>query len=122
MLSVHREDCERATQPYSSGGEVRFFQAQDQPSVTTHVRVGNRVFSHSLDVVSKMYIHIKYSISFSPAQYQKRYLSQSLIVFVVSSDVLNFHGHSQCPCINVARLSVLHYDTIAYAFNIPGKS
>ena len=36
-------------------GEVRFFQAQDQPSVTTHVRVGNRVFSHSLDVVSKMH-------------------------------------------------------------------
>ena len=34
-------------------GKVRFFQAQDQPSVTTHVRVGNRVFSHSLDVVSK---------------------------------------------------------------------
>ena len=34
-------------------GEVRFFQAQDQPSATTHVRVGNRVFSHTLDVVSK---------------------------------------------------------------------
>ena len=63
MLSVHRADCERATQPYSSGGGgggggVRFFQAQDQPSVTTHVRVGNRVFSHSLDVVSKMHIHV----------------------------------------------------------------
>ena len=55
-------------------GEVRFFQAQDQPSVTTHVRVGNRVFSHSLDVVSKMHIHIIYS-HFSPAQYQKLYLS-----------------------------------------------
>ena len=39
-------------------GEVRFFQAQDQPSGTTHVPVGNRVFSHSLDVVSKMNIHI----------------------------------------------------------------
>ena len=55
-------------------GEVRFFQAQDQSSVTTHVRVGNRVFSHSLDIVSKMYIHILYS-HVSPAQYQKRYLS-----------------------------------------------
>ena len=55
-------------------GEVRFFQAQDQPSVTTHVCVGNRVFSHSLDVVSNMYIHIIYShfspaVIFSPAQY-----------------------------------------------------
>ena len=75
MLSVNRADCERATQPYSSGGGgVRFFQAQDQPSVITHVLVGNRLFSHSFDVVSKMYIHIIYSI-FSPAQYQKRYLS-----------------------------------------------
>ena len=74
MLSVHRADCERATQPYSSGGGGTIFQAQDQPSVTTHVRVGNRVFSHSLDFVSKIYIHIIYGI-FSPAQYQKRYLS-----------------------------------------------
>ena len=38
--------------------------------------------------------------------------------FVVSSDVLNFHGHSQCPCINVARFSVLHYATVAHAVNI----
>ena len=79
MLSVHRADCERATQPYSSGGGGTIFQAQDQPSVTTHVRVGNRVFSHTLEktlgVVSKMYIHIMYSHLFSPAQYQKRYLS-----------------------------------------------
>ena len=76
MLSVHRSDCERATQPYSSGwgGGVRFSQAQDQPSVTIHVRVGNRVVSHSFDVVSKMYKHIIYS-HFSPAQYQKRYFS-----------------------------------------------
>ena len=36
--------------------------------------------------------------------------------------MLNFHGHSQCPCINVSRLSVLHYDTVAYVVNIPGKS
>ena len=75
MLSVHRSDCERATQPYSSGGGgVRFSQAQDQSSVTILVRVGNRVVSHSFDVVSKMYKHIIYS-HFSPAQYQKRYLS-----------------------------------------------
>ena len=66
MLSVHRADCERATQPYSTGGGgVRFFQAQDQPSVTAHVRVGNRVFSHSLDVVSKMHIYIIYSQFFT---------------------------------------------------------
>ena len=64
MLSVHRADCERATQPYSSGRGVRFFQAQDQPSVTTHVRVGNRVFFHSLDVVSKMHNYIHYKQSF----------------------------------------------------------
>ena len=36
--------------------------------------------------------------------------------------MLNFHGHSQCPCINVARLSVLHYATVAHAVNTPGKS
>ena len=46
-------------------GEVLFFQAQDQPSVTTHVRVGNRVFSHSLDVFSKMHIYIIYSHFFT---------------------------------------------------------
>ena len=46
-------------------GEVRFFQAQDQPSVTTHARVGNRVFSHSLGVVSKMHIHIIYRHCFT---------------------------------------------------------
>ena len=75
MLSVHRADCERATQPYSSGGGGRFFQAQDQPSVTTHVRVGNPVFSHSLDVVSKMHIYTLYTVIISPAQYKKLYLS-----------------------------------------------
>ena len=32
---VHRAYCERATQPYSLGGEVRFLQAQDQQVVTT---------------------------------------------------------------------------------------
>ena len=32
MLSVHRADCERATQPYSSGVGGTIFQAQDQPS------------------------------------------------------------------------------------------
>ena len=41
---------------------------------------------------------------------------------VVSSNVLNFYCHSKCPCINVARLSVLYYDTIAHVVNIPGKS
>ena len=67
-------------------------------------------------------IYTLYTVVFSPAQYQKLCLSLSLIVFVVSSDVLNFHGHSQCPCINVARLSVLHYATVAHVVNIPGKS
>ena len=63
---MYRADAPPYTEQTASGllnftpveGEVRFFQAQDQPIVTTHVRVGNRVFSHSLDVVSKMYIHI----------------------------------------------------------------
>ena len=78
MLSVHRADCERATHPTPVEGEVRFFQAQDQPSVTTHIRVGNRVFSHSLDVVSKMHIYTLYTVIFSPAQYQKRYLRSKI--------------------------------------------
>ena len=103
-------------------GEVRFFQPQDQPSVTTHVRVGNRVFSHSLDVVSKMYIHIIYSCCFFTCTVSETLFKLITHCFVVSSDVLNFHGHSQCPCINVARLSVLHYDTVAHVVNIPGKS
>ena len=59
---------------WMGGGGLQFSQAQDQPSVTTHVRVGNRIVSHSFDVVSKMYKNIIYS-HFSPAQYQKRYLS-----------------------------------------------
>ena len=123
MLSVHRADCERATQPYSSGGGgVRFFQAQDQPSVTTHVRLGNPVFSHSLDVVSKMYIHIIYSFFFTCSTVSETLFKLITHCFVVSSNVLNFHGHSQCPCINVARLSVLHYDTVAHVVNIPGRS
>ena len=35
-VSVHRACCERATQPYSLGGGVRFVQAQDQ-QVLPHV-------------------------------------------------------------------------------------
>ena len=50
--------------PTPEEGEVRFFQAQNQPSVTTHVRVGNRVFSHSIDVVSKMFIYTSYTVIF----------------------------------------------------------
>ena len=61
-------------------------------------------------------IYTLYTVIFSPVQYQK------LIVFVVSSDVLNFYGHLQCPCINVARHSVLHYATVVHVVNIPGKS
>ena len=64
-------------------GEVRFSQVQDQPIVTTQVRVGNRVFSNSLDVVSKMNIHIIYS-HFSPAQYQKRCLKLITHCFLLS--------------------------------------
>ena len=85
MLSVHRADCERASQSYSSGGGVRFFQAQDQPIVTTHVRVDNRVFSHSLDVVSKMYIvYTLFTVIFSPAQYQERCLKLITPCFLLS--------------------------------------
>ena len=81
-LQYVQNSCSPYTDQTASGlpnptlveGEVRLSQAQDQPSVTIHVRVGNRVVSHSFDVVSKMYKHIIYS-HFSPAQYQKRYLS-----------------------------------------------
>ena len=59
-LQYVQSGCSPYTEQNASGlpnptpveGEVRFFQAHDQSSVTTHVRVGNRVFSHSLDVVS----------------------------------------------------------------------
>ena len=79
ILQYVQSYCSPYTEQTASGlpnptpveGEVRFFQAQEQPSVTTHVRVGNRVFSHSLDVVSKMHIYTLYTAT----QYQKRYLS-----------------------------------------------
>ena len=35
-VSVYRACCERATQPYSLGGEILFIQAQDQ-QVLPHV-------------------------------------------------------------------------------------
>ena len=73
-LSYTDQTASGLPNPTPVEGEVRFFQALDQPSVTIHVGVGNRVVSHSFDVVSKMYKHIIYS-HFSPAQYQKRYLS-----------------------------------------------
>ena len=47
---VHRACCERATQPYSLGGAVRFIKAQDQQVLPYVVREGNRVFTHSPDV------------------------------------------------------------------------
>ena len=87
----------------------------------TSVLVIECFLTRSMLFLKCIYTHYIQSF-FSPAQYQKRYLSLSLIVFVVSSDVLNFHGHLQCPCINVARLSVLHYATVAHAVNTPGKS
>ena len=75
----YEQTASRVAIPTPVEGKVRFFQVQDQPIVTTQVRVGNRVFSQSFGVVSKMNIHIIYS-HFSPAQYQKR----SLIVFLLS--------------------------------------
>ena len=73
-------------------------KAQDQPIATTHFRVGNRVFSHSLDVVSNMYIHIIYSQLFTCTISKTLFEVNHSLFFVVSSDVLNFHGHSQFPC------------------------
>ena len=68
IYSMYRVNALRTPSRLRAGppveGEVRFFQAQDQPSVTTHVRVGNRVFSHSLDVVSKMHIYTLYTVIF----------------------------------------------------------
>ena len=94
------------------GGGVRFFQVQDQPIVTTQVRVGNRVFSNSLDVVSKMYVLIIYS-HFSPAQYQKRCLKLITHCFCCLLRCVEF-SLSLTMSMRVARLSVLHYDTIAH--------
>ena len=50
IYSMYRACCERATQPYSPEGEVRFIQAQDQQVLPHVVENGNRVFTHSLDV------------------------------------------------------------------------
>ena len=59
-VSVHRACCERATQPYSLGGEVRFDQAQDQQVVTTR---SPRIVTECLltfSMLIKMYIYAIY--------------------------------------------------------------
>ena len=59
-------------------------------------------------------INTLYTVIFHLHNIKNAFLVNHSLFFVVSSDVLNFHGHSQCPCINVARHSVLHYDRIAH--------
>ena len=60
-VSVHRACCERATQPYSFGGEVRFDQAQDQQVVTTRSPwiVTECLFTRLMLI--KMYVYAIYS-------------------------------------------------------------
>ena len=60
-VSVHRACCERATQPYSLGGEIRFDQAQDQQVVTTR---SPRIVTECLltrSMLIKMYVYAIYS-------------------------------------------------------------
>ena len=110
MLSVHRADYERATQPFSSGGGGTSFPGS-RPVWVPHVRVGNRVFSHSLDVVFINYIY---------AYYLQSFLSQLISPLLFFLAVLPFveSCRTQCPCINGARSS---YDTIKHVVNLPGK-
>ena len=59
-VSIHRACCERATQPYSLGGGVRFDQAQDQQVVTTRsLRIVTEcLLTHSM--LFKMYVYAIY--------------------------------------------------------------
>ena len=50
--------------PVEGGGGYDFSRLKTSPWLP-HVRVSNRVFSHSLDAVFKMYIHIIYSHFFT---------------------------------------------------------
>ena len=102
-------------------GEVRFFQAQDQPSVTTYVRVGNRVFSHSLDVVSKMHIPqircgvLPISLHIETGRYRNLKVEERLCKVCDSQSVENeFHFIFDCKAYSQLRLMfynwiIMHY-------------
>ena len=123
ILSLHRADCERATQPYSSGGGGYDFSRLKTSRVLPHTSVLVIECFLARSMLFLKCIYTLYTVIFFQLHYMRNaiYFNHSLF-FVVSSDVLNFYGHSQCPCIYVARLCVLHYDTIAHVVNIPGKS
>ena len=85
----------------------------------TSVLVIECFLTRSMLFLKCIYTHYIQSF-FSPAQYQKRYLITDcfccLLRCVEFSRSLTMSMH------NVARLSVLHYATVAHAVNTPGKS
>ena len=116
IYSMYRVDALRTSSRLRAGyptllqwrGRYDFSRLKTSPWLP-HVRVGNRVFSHSIDVVFKMYMHIIYSYFFtctiSETLYNK--LITQLLFFLALLRFVEF-CHTQCPCINGARLSVLH--------------
>ena len=61
-----------------------------------------------------------FTVIFSPAQYQKHCLKLITHCFCCLLRCVEF-SRSLTMSMHVARLSVLHYDTIAHVVNIPGK-
>ena len=57
-VSVHQACCERATQSYSLGGEVRYVQAKDHQVVTTRSPwiVAEYLLTRSMLIT--MYVHV----------------------------------------------------------------
>ena len=53
---IHRACCERATQPYSLGGGVRFFQAQDQQVTTRRPKIVTECLL-TRSMLFKIYFH-----------------------------------------------------------------
>ena len=121
MLSVHRADCEQATQPDSIVGGYDFSRLKT-----------SRVLPHTSVLVIECFL--TRSMLFLKCIYT--HYIQSFFTCTISETICKLITHCFCcllRCVvfsrsltmsmhNVARLSVLHYATVAHAVNTPGKS
>ena len=117
IYSMYRVDALRTPSRLRAGyptllqwrGSYDFYQAQDQPhGYHTSVLVIECFLSRSMLFLKC--INILFTVIFcSHAQYQKRYnrLITPLVFFLAHLRFVEF-CHTQCPCINGARLSDLH--------------
>ena len=121
MLYVHRADCERATQPYSSGGGGTIYPGTKLAHGYQHGRVAIRGQS-SCECCFLKCIHFIYS-HFYHMHSTRTIINYLVTVIVFSLAVFRFveSCHTQCPRVNdiTARLSFLH--TMQLKVNIPAK-